>query len=233
MFSSVIEARKTINGLKEALQRDDGCVDFEVFRLIEVLNRVFDVIVAVNKRQRQLTPAEITAAGAQGLSLTEQLIERLRENNLMSHKQEVENVAMFLANWVIKHKGELVNIRPVVDGLADIANAVEDKVSLLQLNTFMGQVAHACSNDIQHDLQNSDPNRPWLILNLDRGIVATRTLDVEIMRAVFDELVKAIPLAAPEFFRQGMDEMLEQDYPEPVREVMEEYYEKTKPPVVH
>jgi len=233
MFSSVIDARKTIDRLKDALKRDDGCSDFEVFSLIDALQQVFDIVVAVNKQDTVLSVDEISDIGEQGLSMIDNLVYKLMSNDLELHKFEIETVAMFLANWVIKHKGRLSNIQSVVDGLAYMANQVEDKVSLLQLSTFMGQVAHACSDVIQHDLDITDPGRPWRALNMNRGIVATRTHDLDIMRSVFTDLIKAIPMDAPAFFKEGMSEMGRLNYPEPVQELMQDFFNQTQKPVVH
>ncbi|MDH5391700.1 MAG: hypothetical protein OEY11_00815 [Gammaproteobacteria bacterium] len=233
MFNSVSDARKTISALKVTLKREDGCSDFEVFSIIDALSQVFDVVAAVNKQQQKLSADEITVIGEQALSLIDNLVYKLMTQNLESHKHEVEHVALIMANWVIKHKGELINIQSVVDALAYMANAVEDKVSLLQLSTFMSQVAHACSNALQHDLDNTDPSRPWRILNMNRGIVATRSHDIDIMRREFAELITAIPMDAPDFFKQGMSEMERLNYPQPVRDVMQEFYDQTQLPSVH
>jgi len=233
MFSSVTEAKKTIDRLKETLKRDDGCSDFEVFSLIDGLQQVFEVVIAVNKRNTVLSEDEISDIGIQGLSMIDNLVYKLMASDLESYKFEVEQVAMFLANWVIKHKGKLSNIQSVVDGLADMANQVEDKVSLLQLSTFMNQVAHACSDVIQHDLDITDPGRPWRALNMNRGIVATRTHDLEVMHEVFPDLIKAIPMDAPDFFKEGMSEMERLNYPQPVKDLMQEFYQQTQKPVIH
>lgn len=233
MFNSVSDAKKTISLLQETLKRDDECADFEVYSLIDALNQVFEIIVAVNKRDEVLAPVEITDVGEQGLQLIDNLVYKLMTLNFGQHKHDIEQVALVIANWVIKHNGQLVNIQSVVDGLAHIANAIEDKVSLLQLSTFMNQVAHTCSDVIQHDLDNSDPSRPWRTLNMNRGIVATRTHDLDIMKSVFSDLIKAIPLDAPMFFKEGMSEMVRLNYPKPVCELMQSFYDKTQSPVIH
>lgn len=129
--------------------------------------------------------------------------------------------------------GVLKNIQSVVDGLAYLANAVHDKAVLSQMAVFMGQVARACHVILRHDLDNANPTRPWRVLNINRGIVATRSQDLDVMNAVFSDLILAIPMDAPEFFSEGMSEMVRQNYPEPVCEVMQEFYERTKLPVVH
>ena len=233
MFSSVADALKIIDGLKEALKRDDGCSDFEVYRMLDMLHQIFVIIVAVNKKEEKLSPDEITDIGTQGLLLIDNLVYKLMAQNLDDYKQEAEQVALTIAHWVIKHKGELAQIQSVVDGLAFMANAVDDKVSLLQLSTFMNQVAHACSDTIQHDLDNSDPSRPWRTLNMNRGIVATRTHDLDIMNSVFTDLIKAIPLDAPMFFKEGMAEMERLNYPQPVRDLMQAFYDRVQLPAMH
>ncbi|MDH5426089.1 MAG: hypothetical protein OEY29_13965 [Gammaproteobacteria bacterium] len=233
MFNSVSDAKKIISVLQNSLIREDECTDTEVYSLIDALNQIFEIIVAVNKRDEVLTAGEITATGEQGLLLTDHLIDKLIMLNISQHKHAIEQVALVIANWVIKHNGQLVNIQSVVDGLAYIANAIDDKVSLLQLSVFLNQVAHACQDDIQYDLDNADPSRPWRTLNMNRGIVATRTHDPEIMQTVFVELIKAIPLDAPVFFKEGLSEMLRQNYPEPVRELIQLFYDKTQSPVLH
>lgn len=233
MFNSVSDARQIITGLKETLQRDGAFSDPEVYGMIEAIHQVIDILAAVNKRDKVLTSVEITDAGEQGLLLIDNLVYKLTTQGLELHRQEVEQVALVIANWVIKHGGELASIQSVVDALGNMANEVTDTISLLQLSTFMNQVAHACTNAIQSDLDNSDPSRPWLALSMNRGIVATRTHDLELMNAVFTDLIKAIPLEAPQFFKEGMAEMERLNYPQPVCDLMNEFYEQTKPPVVH
>lgn len=233
MFNSVTDAIKTIAGLKKTLERNDGYSDAEVFSIIETMQQLLSIMVAVNKQDQVLRPDEITDTGAQGILLIDNLVYKLTTQDLELYKQDVEQVALVIANWVIKHKGELVNIQSVVDGLAYMANEVSDKVSLLQLSTFMSQVAHACGSVIQHDLDNTDPSRPWRTFNMNRGIVATRTHDLDIMRAVFADLIKAIPMDAPMFFDEGMSEMVRLSYPQPVCDLMKEFYDKTQLPVIH
>lgn len=233
MFNSVTDSIKAITELKQTLEREEDFSDAEVFTMIEGLQEVFSIMVTVNKQDQVLRPDEITDIGAQGLLLIDNLVYRLMMQELDLYRQGVQQVALVIANWAIKHHGKLLNIQSVVDGLAFMANEVEDNVSLLQLSTFMSQVAHACDDVIQHDLDNSDPSRPWRALNMNRGIVATRTHDLDIMRSVFADLIKAVPLDAPMFFKEGMSEMVRLKYPQTVSDLMQEYYNKTQLPAVH
>ena len=233
MFNSVSDARQIISSLEDTLHRDDAFSDPEVYGMIEAIQQVIDTLGAVNKRDKLLTIAEVTDVGEQGLLLIDNLIYKLTTQGYEIHRHEIGHVALVIANWVINHGGELESIQSVVDALANMANDVTDTISLLQLSTFMNQVAHACTSAIQSDTDNSDTSRPWLALSMNRGIVATRTHDIELMNTVFTDLTKAIPLEAPQFFKEGMIEMERLNYPQSVCDLMSEFYEQTKPPVVH
>jgi len=233
MFDSIPEARKTITALRDGLERKGEPGDAEIFHIITALQQVFDIAEAVDAQDQTLKTDEITDIGEQGLVLIDDLVFKLTSQAFESEKQDVEQVALVIAQWVIMHQGSLTNIQSIVNALAYLANALQDKAALSQLAAFMGQVAHACSDAIKHDLDNSNPMRPWRIMNINRGIVATRSHDLDLIRNVFAELIEAIPMDAPEFFKEGMSEMVQQNYPQPVREVMQEFYERTKLPAVH
>ena len=53
------------------------------------------------------------------------------------------------------------------------------------------------------------------------------------MRQVFGELIVAIPMDAPDFFKEGMAEMVRLNYPDSVRELMQEFCDRTALPPVH
>ncbi len=107
---------------------------------------------------------------------------------------------------------------------------MRDKTSLKSLSELMSKVVDGCSLEIKRDLDEKNQLRPWRLLHLNRGIVATRTYDLDIMKKAFDELLIYLPEEAPEFFNEGMKEMDELDYPSHVRELME-FYHSQKPEV--
>ncbi|MFV1997367.1 MAG: hypothetical protein ACC641_05080 [Acidiferrobacterales bacterium] len=233
MLDSIEEARKTLSILKSRLGRGQEHAGAEVANAIDALLQVLEIADAADKHDQVLAPAEITDMGEQGLMLIDNLVLKLASQQRESEKQDVEQVALVIARWVIAHQGMLTNIQSIVNGLACLANAVQDKASLSRLATVMNQIAQACSDEIKHDLDNTNPSRPWRILNINCGIVATRSNDLDLMRVVFPGLIQAIPLDAPGFFEEGMSEMSRLNYPEPVRELMQEFYDRTKLPAVH
>ena len=94
-------------------------------------------------------------------------------------------------------------------------------------------IINAVAPQIKQDLDKSNPGRPWRVLNLNHGIVATRSHDPKRMEAVFEQLIYRLPDDAPGFFRDGMQQMDRIGYPEHVRKVMEKYYELTNKPTLH
>jgi len=234
MFDSIDEARKILTVLIDSLERKGEFPHADEVRdMITALQQLVDIVAAVDEQGKVLTPEEITDIGAQGLQLIDELAFKLASQQLESERQDVEQVALVLARWVIAHQGTLTNIQSIVNAFAYLSNAVHDKATLAQLAAFAGQVAHACSDAIKQDVDNSNPMRPWRILHLNRGIVATRSHELELMRRVYAELIEAIPMDAPGFFKEGMSEMEHLNYPSPVRELMQEFYARTTLPSVH
>lgn len=233
MFDSINDAKKTITVLTDTLKRKGEPADAEVFGMIAALQQLFEIAGAVDQQGDALTPEEITDIGDQGLTLIDNLLHQLASQNYDSDRQDVQQVALVIAQWTITHHGVLTNIQSVVDALATLANATQDKTSLTQLAGFMGQLVHACGDVLKHDLDNSNPARPWRVLNINRGIVATRSHDLAVINTVYSELIQALPMDAPVFFKEGMSEMVRLNYPESVRELVQEFYDRTKLPAVH
>jgi hypothetical protein len=149
-----------------------------------------------------------------------------QQQKLQDLERRLKKIVLCVADWIMRHGGQIQNLEPVVDALAVAANNTEDRSVLEEFTEFMGRVRIACSDVIKNDLERYNPGRPWRILNLNRCIAATRSQDLALMRAVFDELVEILPEDATQFFKQGMQEMDRLGYPSPVRELVQEYFDK-------
>jgi hypothetical protein len=111
-----------------------------------------------------------------------------------------------------------------VDALAIVANNTADASELESLSGIMGEIAAAVSPVIREDLEKINPGRPWRVLLLNNGIVATRSHNPDIMEAAFAVLTRHLPEDAARFFTEGMEQMEALDYPPQVRKVMEKYH---------
>lgn len=234
---TLAEAKHNFISLSQQLQALADTVNTNTEEPIDItitaMNQFFDIAERVETSKTDLAANDISDIGEQGLMLLEKLIFKADALHDVTEKKELEQIALAIADWIIHRDGSINLLEPIVDALAQLANAVSEQDQLIDLTEFMGEIADACSDTIKHDIELSNMHRPWRILNINRGIVATRTNDPQTMRGVFSDLIKALPMDAPGFFKEGMSEMIRLDYPEHVREVMQEYFDQTDMPLLH
>ena len=148
-----------------------------------------------------------------------------RGQGLGAGSAELELLAFPLGLWLARNDGEITSLEPVVNSVAKLANRSKDPVYLEQLCLQIGELVEAVSPGISEDRNRANVARPWRVLLLNWGIVATRSLRPALMRDAFDRLLEHLPEDASGFFREGMGQMDALDYPPHVREVMETYFE--------
>ncbi|WP_296806229.1 hypothetical protein [Thiocapsa sp.] len=175
---------------------------------------------------RPVTGAEPDVLLEHGLGLLRQLSEVARRLNLESQAQAVEVLAVPFACWMLRRGGELQHPQDVVNALAALADRVSQPEELAELYGLMGEIAEGIGADRIHGMDPSDPTDPWLVLLINRGIVATRSQQPALMEEAFNAIGEQLPEHAPYFFREGMGQMEALNYPTHVREVMQRYFEK-------
>ncbi len=196
-------------------------------RLMTSMSQFFDVASTIDQQaadDHYISQREATEIGDHGFILLLKLSDLMEKLDLPHKRQEIEQISLIFARWVIQHKGQLNHIEPIVNAFAHSANSMKEKKSLIALVELMSLVIDASADSIKHDLESNNLYRPWRLLHINRGIVATRTHDEAIMRKVFDEMMFYLPQDASSFFSEGMQEMEALDYPPNVRKRIEEYY---------
>jgi hypothetical protein len=223
-----------------ALRAPDGAsVELlsEAFRqLLDVMARVeADSRAGENGRPgRRAEGEDITELGEYGSRLQENLASLVNQAGPADLKDAMPTLIVDLALWVAAHGGRLDSIEALVDALAQIANRTTEPRELGHLNEVMGRLIDAVSPLIREDLEKINPGRPWRVLLLNRGIVATRSHDPERMTEAFDFLIRHLPEDAAGFFAAGMQQMEALNYPAQVRQVMEKYHRRwTINPTLH
>ena len=206
-------------------------------QLREALAQFFAIIANLDKEEGATGPIlsdDVNQLGDYGLNLLTDLAAWAAQLGLDQARKDVLAASLAAADWLMRHEGRIRSLEPVVNALADTANRISDPQELTRMAAFMGAVAQACSEYLKQDLEKTNPGRPWRLLHLNRGIVATRSHDPALMQQVFDELVRCLPDDAPAFFEQGMEQMVALNYPTPVREVMSRYHTRWKArPTLH
>lgn len=221
-----------------AARSPSGDDALKVEQLIEALGQFFAILENLGPAPAPApagSAAETDASelGEYGLTLLTDLIARAGALDLAAARAVLEQLSLSIADWIMRHRGEIRALEPVVNGLAGLANELRAPRALEALAGFMGRVIGAVPEIVRHDLESSSPGRPWRVLHLNLGIVATRSHNPALMEQVFDELVRCLPSDAARFFAEGMEQMEALDYPPPVRRVMTRYFERWTRPTMH
>ena len=168
---------------------------------------------------------DVSQLGDYAITLLADLSAWAGQLGLLEAKQDMEETTLSIADWVARRQGELRTLEPIVNATAERANHTKDPRALEALCDFIGRVLHATPDLVKQDLEKLNPGRPWRVLHLNRGIVATRTHNAKLMEQVFDELVSVLPEDAARFFAEGMQQMDALSYPSHVRAVMSRYFD--------
>lgn len=204
--------------------------------LLDKFEEFFNVVASVNLRAHEdkvLEASEATEISDYGFVLLLKLIDLMERLDLPHKRKEIEQISLVFVRWTISCNGTINYLEPVVNAIAQLANLMQEKEALLALSELIAEVVDHCSLELKKDQGDSEEFRPWRLLHINRGIVATRTHDLETIKQAFDEFLIYLPQEAPGFFAEGMKEMDALDYPPHVRKVMESYFNRNPSIRIH
>jgi hypothetical protein len=199
------------------------------------LDQFFNILAAIESKgqTQQFSADEMRDLADHGLGLLNQLNDWAIKLDCDEAQKIFTGLCIPVALWCARQNISLSQLEPVVEALSKLANSTQDTRLLGEISDAVGVIIQAVAPGIKQDLDKSNPSRPWRMLNLNHGIVATRTHDPKRMEAVFEQLLYRLPEDAGEFFREGMEQMDRIGYPPHVRNVMQKYYELTNKPTLH
>ncbi|NOQ69823.1 MAG: hypothetical protein GQ573_06935 [Gammaproteobacteria bacterium] len=169
-----------------------------------------------------LKEKDISKIGQYALDLLESLVVFV-QNKTGEQSRDLLRLSLPVSLWVARLGGKLSQIDMMVNSLAAYANEITEPYKLAELSAVIKELVDACDDEIRQDLDQTNVMRPWRILNLNYGIVATRSHNPEIIEQAYETLVKNLPQDAREFFKEGAQQMDIVGYPDEVREVVERY----------
>ena len=169
-----------------------------------------------------LSAAEITGIGDFALGLLEGIVDRV-EAATGHQNRDLARLAIPICLWTARQGGSISRLGLAVNSLAAWANELQDTLQLAELARVMREIIDAASQEVRRNREQDNPMRPWRIINLNYGIVATRSHDPALMDEAFAVLVENLPQDARAFFREGMQQMEVIAYPDEVRKVVEKY----------
>ena len=205
--------------------------------LLDKFEEYLNIVASVNLRSSEdklIDATEATEISDYGFVLLLKLIDLMERLDLPHKRKEIEQISLVFARWTISYNGTINYLEPVVNAIAQLANLMKEREALLALSELIADIVDHCSLELKKDqLGDNEEFHPWRLLHVNRGIVATRTHDLEVMKQAFDEFLIYLPQQATSFFAEGIQEMDALDYPPHVRKVMEFYFHQNPSVRVH
>ena len=168
---------------------------------------------------------DLDRLGDHVLELLERLTLRARQLRAEAEAQDLGGLLLALACCVVRSGGELSHLQPVVNAAAECANRERDPAQIRVLYHMTDDIARGLSARFSGAAPGTERFELWRTLLINRAIIATRTLEPQLMEPAFDALLEELPADAPGFFREGMRQMALLGYPPAVRELMRRYHD--------
>lgn len=108
-----------------------------------------------------------------------------------------------VALWAIRHGVAIEAPEPVVNALANRSNGAHGKDELAAVIAITHAVIANVRPRLGHDLERSNPERPWRLLHANLAITAIRTEEASLMDPAFDALDAALPDEAQSFYGEA------------------------------
>ena len=169
-----------------------------------------------------LAKDQITKIGDYAISILDMCLTHI-DSSREEPSRDFTRLSIPITVWVARHGGRINSIDMVVNSVAGFANEIQDTAQLSELCTIIGEIIAASADSISQDLDQTNPMRPWRVINMNYGIIATRSHDTALMKQAYDILIKNLPQDARQFFKEGMQQMKAIGYPDEVRAVIEQY----------
>lgn len=221
-FESIVEA------LSLSVQAADSDESKQMLEMIQALRQNIQIMLRLesdvkSNKDAGLSEKEITEIADYALNLMDEIAVSCGSRGMQAQMLDLHRLSLPVVVWLEQYHGKLNKLDIVVNAIASYANTIQDSKELEELAALIEKVVRVTDESIKQDLEATNPMRPWRILNLNWGIVATRSHNAELMEHVFAQLIKNIPADAPQFFYEGVQQMDIVGYPDHVREVMEKF----------
>ena len=198
-------------------------------QMIDALKSNIDIMQRVDSDYQangvdSITLNDINQIGDYAMTLIGELAMAAGNRGLQQVMIKLTRLSVPVSAWLVSHKGKILQLEIVVNAIASYANELTDTELLEQLCQHIENIMQAIEDDVKRDLEATNPVRPWRILNLNWGIVATRSHNAELIDRVYAQLIKNIPADIHGFVTEAMQQMDIIGYPDHVRKVVAKYY---------
>ena len=143
-MASLKDARAYLLALPDSI---DSVLDDEYRKgfgvLIDKLGDFFKIVATVNLRASEnkfIEPSEATEISDYGFVLLLKLIDLMERLDLPHRRREIEQVSLVVARWTISYRGTINYLEPLVNAIAQMANLLQDRQSLLALSELIADI---------------------------------------------------------------------------------------------
>ncbi len=162
--------------------------------------------------------ADAVDAALRSLAELESWLIRL---DVPEHLVNLQTVEIGVSYWAMRHAVPITVVEPVVNALAARSNSATSKQEMAAVFAMMQGFIHHISPGHEADLERSNPQRPWRLLNLNFAITAIRTGDLEFMRFAFDRLNQYLPDERAGFYSEAHSVASQPGFPADTRHLIE------------
>lgn len=123
----------------------------------------------------------------------------------LSDKREIlHTVQLGIGYWAMRHRLPILAAEPIVNALADQSNRAATRQEAAAVYAMMQGFVQHLAPLLKADLERSNPERAWRLLNLNFAITAIRTGDAAMMRFAFDTLNTNLPDERAGFYAEAV-----------------------------
>jgi hypothetical protein len=164
---------------------------------------------------------DVDHAADEALRAATELDSWLDRFDIADERPRLYAVMIGIGWWAMRHALPIYSSAPLVHALAMRANGAQSRQETAATYAMMqGFIAHLAPQ-LAADLEQSNPERPWRLLNLNFAITAIRSGDAALMRHAFDTLNQHLPAERAGFYAEAAALAAQPDFPAESRALIE------------
>lgn len=144
--------------------------------------------------------------------------------DLATERPRLFAVQLGVAWWAMRHQLEFATVAPVVNALAVQANSASSRQETAAVFAMMQGLVEHLAPTLKADLERSNPERPWRLLNLNLAITAIRSGDETMIRYAFGTLNAYLPDECAGFFQAAHALACQPGFPPETRALIDAEY---------
>lgn len=151
----------------------------------------------------ELPMDDIGEAVDEALRALAELDALLDRGEISAQRENLHALQIGMGYWAMRHHIPMYATEPVVNALAAQANRANTRQDAAAVYALMQGFVQHFAPQLQADLERSNPERPWRLLNLNFAIASIRTGDAAMMRFAFDTLNMHLPEECAGFYEEA------------------------------